>query len=70
MLTKPEADDWVFEIILNGTGIEKERYKKKWGIGSIAERLWDQPGFTLGVEYGILIAMDKIFEIHKFDYQD
>jgi len=61
MMTEEEADRWLQNIIENGTGYARKHYQDFNEIGEVAERLWNDPTFTLGLEYGILIAIDQIY---------
>jgi len=61
MLTKEEAIEWATEMCVHGTYNERKEYREKFGIGACAEDVWDDPLFTYGMEYGILIAVKKIF---------
>jgi len=61
-MNKEEAKEWVQDCCTNGTGIERNKYRENHGIGKIAEDYWNDPVFTLGIEYGLLIAISRIFE--------
>ncbi len=37
-----------------GVGDLRARYLRKYGAGRVAERVWNDPSFTLGFEYGLL----------------
>ncbi len=60
-LTKSQAKIWVDEVIVNGTGDVRLSYVREFEVGETARRLWNDPTFTLGIEYGILIAVVKIY---------
>jgi len=63
-MTKQEAIK-LFREIQNGrgTGDFRTKYLVAFGAGRVAEKIWNEPEFTLGVEYGILIALSKAFDI-------
>ena len=61
-LTRDEALAW-FKRVLDGTADEREAYRKLFGAGTVAEYLWNDPSFTLGVEYGIHMALVMAFDI-------
>jgi hypothetical protein len=60
--TRDDALAW-FRAVVDGTAPERNAYKEQFGAGNIAERLWHDPSFTLGVEYGIRMALAKAFDI-------
>ena len=60
-MNKKEAEQWCLDIINDGTCEDRTEYKKHNEIGSMAERMWGDAKFTYGMEYGILIAVWKIF---------
>lgn len=62
MMTKVEANEWAQEVCNHGTGIDRHLYRRYNTIGLEADKYWDDPTFTLGIEYGILIAVQKIYE--------
>lgn len=63
-MTKTEAIA-LFKEIQNGrgTGDLREEFRREFGAGSVAENMWDDPKFTLGVEYGILIALQQVYDL-------
>ena len=60
-MTKEEADAWAKGLCENGTYPARQSYKERHKIGSIAWTVWDNNEFVYGIEYGILIAIDKIY---------
>ncbi len=62
MLTKENAADFTLDMSERGTGGIRDAYRKKYAAGSIAKRLWNRDEFTLGIEYGILIAFAVFYE--------
>ena len=64
MLTKEKAQKWAKEI-QSGSGVYTNihDYLDRKGAGSIAKNLIKKGDsvFSYGVEYGILIAVEKIF---------
>jgi hypothetical protein len=63
MMTKEEAWKWADEITIGGygSGDARAEYRQNYPIGKMAEGVWDDGLFTYGIEYGILIAVAKIF---------
>ena len=61
MLNKEEVEEWAVEMCKGGTYNERKEYLIKFGAGQIAKDMWHDPLFTYGIEYGILIAVKKIF---------
>jgi hypothetical protein len=37
------------------------RYRERWEVGTLAEKNENDPLFTFGVEYGILVAVGLLF---------
>ncbi len=66
-MTKTEAIA-LFKEIQNGrgTGDLREEFRREFRVGDVANKLWDDPEFTLGIEYGILIALQQVFDLDKF----
>jgi hypothetical protein len=60
-MNKEEAEEWAKDVCELGTYPYREAYKNKFEVGSIANYYWNEPLFTLGMEYGIKIAVAKIF---------
>ena len=61
MVGKDDANRWARSVCENGTGFVRKAYLEQYGAGEIAKRFWNDPTFTLGVEYGILIAVAKMY---------
>ena len=60
-MTLEEAEEWAIEMCEGGTYDARKDYLIKFGAGQIAKDMWHDPLFTYGMEYGILIAVKKIF---------
>lgn len=60
-MTKDEAQKWARQVAHKGTGAVRQAYLKKFGAGEVAEKYWNAALFTLGIEYGILIAVAKVY---------
>lgn len=56
-----EIEEWANDMITNGTGKIRQVYLAKFDAGTVAKKIWNDPGFTLGIEYGIKITVAKIF---------
>lgn len=65
-MTKEQAIEW-YKQIQSGQGVNRSKYLKEFDIGRVAERLWNDGIFTLGVEYGALIAIVTIFGLTEED---
>ena len=52
-----------FRQVPEGTAPERQAYREQFGAGGVAEMIWHDPSFTLGGEYGIRIALAKVFAI-------
>ena len=65
-MTKEEAIEW-YKSIPKGTYKERKEYLDKFGAGEIAKNMWNDNTFTYGIEYGILIAIAKIFDLELVD---
>lgn len=63
-MTREEAIAWYRSIPKNGSGHERKSFRDQgFGMGSIAQSYWDEPRFTLGIEYGMMIAIARVFDI-------
>jgi|GEM_PF-2249013 len=64
-MMKPEQAITWFEQIQSGIGTYPERtaFLEKFGAGSSAKAIWNEGEFTLGIEYGILIALAKAYDL-------
>ena len=60
-MTKQEAIDVIYEIT-NGSGVNREDYPKAMR-GELANFLWNDGAFTLGIEYGYVLALRTVFDI-------
>lgn len=67
-MDKQQAITW-FRRIQRGGGAYSERmkYLEQFGAGRTAKAVWHSGEFTLGLEYGILIALAAIFDLQKTD---
>ena len=65
-MTKKEAIEW-YKKITGGAGVDRYAALDVIKRGAIAEKLWDDPAFTLGMEYGVLIALVKTFDLTEKD---
>ncbi len=65
-MTKAEAIER-YRAIQSGAGVKRDDYLESFGAGEIAKRLWDEERFTLGIEYGYLIALTECFQITPED---
>lgn len=65
-MTKSEAIAWYKEII-SGEGVDRNAALTVVRRGTAAVRVWNDGVFTLGVEYGVLIALVHAFSITRED---
>lgn len=67
-MTKAEAIAW-YKSINSGDGVNRTGPVESGvlGRGGIAEANWDNGLFTLGIEYGAMIAIIKIFDLKRED---
>lgn len=67
-MSRQRAITW-FKRIQRGGGTYSERMKflKQFGAGEVARALWHSSEFTLGMEYGILLALAVVFDLQKAD---
>ncbi len=64
---KKEAIRW-FKNIVGGSGVDRTKFPNNMK-GRIARKNWNEPLFSLGVEYGFLIALREIYGITPKDLQ-
>ena len=50
--------------VTDGAGDIRDHYLEKYGAGDVGIRLWDDPAFTLGFEYGLL-ALAALLEASR-----
>ena len=60
-MTRQEAIVW-YRDITSGSGVDRNEFPIE-SRGRLAQMAWDDGVFTLGTEYGVLIALRKIFDI-------
>ncbi len=65
-MTKQEAIE-KYRSIQGGGGVNRQDYLVTFDAGEIAKGRWNEPDFTLGVEYGYLIALAEMFSIAPDD---
>jgi uncharacterized protein YegJ (DUF2314 family) len=66
-VTKEEAIAWYKEIT-GGAGVDRHSVLNVLRRGRIAEKMWDTDStFSYGVEYGVLIALIKAFDLTNED---
>ena len=68
MITKEQAIK-IFHEIQNGAGVDRQNFPDILK-GSIPRKWWDDVEFSLGVEYGFLIALQDLFGITLDDLPD
>ena len=67
-MIKEQAIEWYREIT-SGAGVDRNAALDVVERGNIALGLWDDGAFTLGIEYGVLIALVKAFGITREDLE-
>lgn len=67
-MTREQAIQW-YNDITGGSGIDRndERLLEVLGRGEIAKGCWNETVFCYGLEYGVLIALIKIFDLTLWD---
>ena len=65
-MTKKEAIK-KYKEITSGAGVDRDKPLDVIKRGNVAEMLWNESAFTLGIEYGFLIALVEIFNISEND---
>ena len=53
----------LFNDIPNGSYPYRNWYASKFPVGEVARACWNDPMFTYGIEYGMLIALAQAFDI-------
>jgi hypothetical protein len=59
-MNKQEAIAW-FKEVQGGDGVDRITPLNVVRRGRMAVTMWNDPEFTLGMEYGVLIALTKAF---------
>ncbi len=67
-MNRTEAIRW-FNEIGNGEGVDRDAALSVVRRGSIAERRWDEGEFVLGVEYGAMIALARVFGLTRAEIE-
>jgi len=60
LLTRPQAIEF-YHTALNGIDYERAQFLAKFKVGKTAKDLWDDPGFMLGMGYGVRLALAHAF---------
>ena len=68
MITKEQAIKLFYEI-QNGAGVDRRNFPDILK-GSIPRKWWNNPEFSLGIEYVFLIALQDLFDITLADLPD
>ena len=55
------AKVWAEQVIYDGFHHDRVAYREKYEIGEYAKDKWEDTDFRLGMEYGVLMALDKIY---------
>ena len=61
-MTRDQAIKW-FKKVPDGVGPERNEHLKQFDAGEYAKDVWNNGNFILGTEYGIKIAIAKIFDL-------
>ena len=68
-MKKKDAIGW-YKRITDGEGVERHgRILNIIGRGDLAVQNWENPIFTLGIEYGVMIAIVHIFDLIREDIE-
>lgn len=65
-MNKEEAIKWFKEIGNGVVGVDRTLFPDELK-GRLAKNVWDDSIFTYGIEYGVLIALCKVFGITEDD---
>jgi len=65
---KQEAIKWIKEI-QSGSGVDRTKFPEDMK-GRIAQDLWNDGKFTLGVEYGFMIGLMEFLDITEEDLNE
>lgn len=60
-VTATEAREWISEVCTEG--VDRSKFVGRVPRGEMAKRYWDDPMFSYGVEYGVLMALVKVFDL-------
>lgn len=52
----------IIKRIQNGEGVARDTYPVEWR-GRVARSVWNDGVFTLGIEYGYILALTHVFGI-------
>ena len=73
MMTRQQALR-LYKKVPDGSYPYRSWYAKKFPVGTAAKAYWNDEMFTYGIEYGMLIALAKAFDIMPeelgFDKED
>ena len=70
-MNKREAKEWYCTVVKDGLGDIRTKFfegveNMEWGyVGEIAKDKLDDPLFRLGLEFGVMIALDRIYGFKK-----
>lgn len=64
-MTKIEAICWLKKI-QSGSGVDRTKFSNSMK-GDVARSVWNDSLFTFGIEYGVMIALMKSFDITEED---
>jgi hypothetical protein len=65
-MTKQEAIAKINEV-QSGSGVDRDAYLAVFAHSELSRRYWNDGDFTLGIEYGYLIALIEVFQITRED---
>lgn len=67
-MNKKEAISWIKEIQIGN--FERNELVDEIPRGEIAISYWDDSTFSYGMEYGVIMALIKIFKVTKNDLKE
>lgn len=56
-----------FREINGGAGVDRQSMLEWFPRGSVAVANWNDGLFTLGIEYGVLLALTEVFDLQPSD---
>lgn len=65
-MTKQEAIAKINEV-QSGSGIDRDAFLQVFEHSQLSRQFWNDGVFTLGIEYGYLIALIEVFQITRED---
>ena len=65
MMNRTDAIRWIREI-QGGSGVDRSQFPEALK-GNLAKHCWDDEKFAYGIEYGVILALLKAYDIKPED---